>query len=146
MSPGKLFEVCSSSPLVALCLLVLKTGHSSESIYHLPSTIPQQTILTNTLSSPGYTNLSEYYFGNKKKAHKFCKSCGSSILIDFKLNEYGEKDPSKDILAVNVRFVFIFLVVEHSVLWDAANQAWQYSPETKDIVLTKLHRSGFSQM
>jgi hypothetical protein len=46
--------------------------------------------------------MTEYYFGNKKKAHKFCKTCGTSILIDFKRNEYGETNLEKDDLAVNV--------------------------------------------
>lgn len=50
----------------------------------------------------GYDNMTEYYFGMKKKAHKFCKTCGTSILIDFKRNEYGVTDPEKDKLAVNV--------------------------------------------
>jgi hypothetical protein len=50
----------------------------------------------------GYENLSDYKFGPKLKSHKFCKSCGSSIGIDFNLSAQGEKDPAKDILAINV--------------------------------------------
>jgi hypothetical protein len=46
--------------------------------------------------------MTEYYFGTKKKAHKFCKTCGTSILIDFKRNEYGVTDSEMDQLAVNV--------------------------------------------
>ena len=41
----------------------------------------------------GYDTLKDYRFGKKKLDHKFCPSCGSSILIDFHL-------PDK--LAVNV--------------------------------------------
>ena len=53
-------------------------------------------------STIGYENLANYLFGAKKKPHKFCKTCGTSILIDFKRMEYGETDPEKDNLAVNV--------------------------------------------
>jgi hypothetical protein len=55
------------------------------------------------LTSIGYENLGSYQFNTKTKSHKFCKSCGSSILIDFRRTEQGEPDPAKDILAVNVR-------------------------------------------
>lgn len=59
--------------------------------------------------SIGYDNLADYLFGAKKKPHKFCKTCGSSILIDFKRMEYGETDPEKDKLAVNVgSAIFIY--------------------------------------
>ncbi|KAI9745325.1 MAG: hypothetical protein M1818_001605 [Claussenomyces sp. TS43310] len=51
----------------------------------------------------GYENLSDYYFGEKTKAHKFCKTCSSSVLIDWRRSELGEKDPEKDVLAVNTR-------------------------------------------
>ena len=54
--------------------------------------------------------MTEYYFGQKKKAHKFCKTCGTSILIDFKRNEHGVTDPEKDKLAVNVKHFFSFFL------------------------------------
>jgi hypothetical protein len=31
----------------------------------------------------GYDHLSTYRFGKKRVSHKFCPSCGSSILVDF---------------------------------------------------------------
>jgi len=51
----------------------------------------------------GYENLTSYTFNTCTRFHKFCKTCGSSILIDFRLAEQGETDPRKDILALNVR-------------------------------------------
>lgn len=48
--------------------------------------------------------MSEYRFNTHTKAHKFCKNCGSSLLIDFRLGKQGEGDWRKDILAVNVCF------------------------------------------
>lgn len=44
-----------------------------------------------------------YKFNTKTKAHKFCKTCGTSIGIDFLRAEQGEKDPSKDTFGINVR-------------------------------------------
>ena len=59
----------------------------------------------------GYDDLGSYAFNTKSKAHKFCKTCGSSILIDFQRSEQGETDPAKDIVAVNVRFVFFHWIL-----------------------------------
>lgn len=43
--------------------------------------------------------------GAKQKIHKFCKTCGSSILIDFRKIELGITDnPEEDTLAINVKF------------------------------------------
>jgi hypothetical protein len=58
--------------------------------------------INSMLIQIGYDNMTEYYFGNKKKAHKFCKTCGTSILIHFKRNEYAVTGPEEDQLAVNV--------------------------------------------
>ncbi|KAL2036509.1 hypothetical protein N7G274_010739 [Stereocaulon virgatum] len=44
----------------------------------------------------GYDTLNDYRFGRKRFDHKFCPSCGSSILIDFH---------HPDELAVNVRMI-----------------------------------------
>lgn len=66
----------------------------------------QETVLTICIA--GEDNLGSYAFNTKTKNHRFCKSCGSSILIDFLRSEQGETDPAKDIIAVNVRFT-IFL-------------------------------------
>jgi hypothetical protein len=41
----------------------------------------------------GYDHMVSYFFGDKQGAHKFCPTCGSSVLVDFK----GE-----DVLALNV--------------------------------------------
>ncbi|KAE9381601.1 hypothetical protein N431DRAFT_458175 [Stipitochalara longipes BDJ] len=52
----------------------------------------------------GYDNLGSHVFNTKTKPHKFCKTCGSSILADFERIKQGETDdPAGDILAVNVR-------------------------------------------
>ena len=70
-------------------------------IRYLP--LPRQSSQTsNQHQTLGYENLSDYKFGPKIKSHKFCKSCGSSIGIDFNLPAQGEQDPTKDILAINV--------------------------------------------
>lgn len=54
----------------------------------------------------GSENLVGYKMGAKQKVHKFCKTCGSSILIDFRKLELGiTDDPEEDTLAVNVRFL-----------------------------------------
>ena len=41
----------------------------------------------------GYDHLVSYFFGDKQGAHKFCPTCGSSILVDFN---------KKDEVAINV--------------------------------------------
>ena len=52
----------------------------------------------------GEENLASYAFKTKTKEHKFCRTCGSSILIDLRRDAEGETDPRRDILAVNVSF------------------------------------------
>jgi hypothetical protein len=52
----------------------------------------------------GYDNLGSYAFNTKTKSHMFCKTCGSSIGIDFQRPAQGETDPAKDELAINVRW------------------------------------------
>lgn len=47
----------------------------------------------------GYENLQDYFFGPMKKAHKFCKTCGSSVMIDFLRDPH---DPRGDCIAMNV--------------------------------------------
>ncbi|TAQ90482.1 hypothetical protein B7494_g1170 [Chlorociboria aeruginascens] len=55
----------------------------------------------------GYENLAQYKFNRQKVVHKFCKSCGSSILIDFRNAEQGETDPRKEILGINYPAQFL---------------------------------------
>jgi hypothetical protein len=88
-------------------------------------------ILRNVPTEIGYDNMTEYYFGQKKKAHKFCKTCGTSILIDLKRNEYGIQDPEKDQLAVNVKHLFpspglIFLIYDAHVedIYPVISASW----------------------
>jgi hypothetical protein len=45
----------------------------------------------------GYDHLRSYFFGTKTRTHKFCPTCGSSILIDF--NRIHER---RDELGINV--------------------------------------------
>lgn len=66
-----------------------------------------------------YGNLAEYYFGAQKKAHKFCKTCGSSVLTDFKQTESGEEDPPNYILAMNVREHFFAPFTHNSFVFYA---------------------------
>jgi hypothetical protein len=40
----------------------------------------------------GYENLDSHVFNIKTKPHKFCKTCGSSILADFKRIKLRETD------------------------------------------------------
>lgn len=59
----------------------------------------------------GEDNISSYEWNWKQRHHKFCKTCGSSLMIDFRLPVWGEgdakTDPRKDIIAVNVSFPFV---------------------------------------
>ncbi|KAB2575863.1 Glutathione-dependent formaldehyde-activating [Lasiodiplodia theobromae] len=48
----------------------------------------------------GEGRLGEYRFGNKKKPHKFCMLCGTSILIDFSSSDF---EAEKEYTAVNIR-------------------------------------------
>ncbi|KAE8447468.1 hypothetical protein EG329_010741 [Mollisiaceae sp. DMI_Dod_QoI] len=56
----------------------------------------------NTCSC-SYDNLGSYRFNTKTKSHKFCKTCGTSVGIDFLRAEQGEPDPAKDTFGINVR-------------------------------------------
>jgi len=51
----------------------------------------------------GYDNLGSYKFNTKTKAHVFCKTCGTSVGIDFLRAEQGEPDPAKDTFGINIR-------------------------------------------
>ena len=43
-----------------------------------------------------------YVWNTKTQHHKFCKTCASSLMLDFTMSERGEEDPRKDIIGVNV--------------------------------------------
>lgn len=47
-----------------------------------------------------------YFFGDKKMAHKFCPTCGSSVMIDFS---------EKDKVAINVRMIENIVVKDLSL-------------------------------
>ncbi|KAB8302051.1 hypothetical protein EYC80_005503 [Monilinia laxa] len=48
--------------------------------------------------------MGSYEWGHKIADHRFCKSCGSSIMIDLRRPEaFGEADPRKDMVGINVR-------------------------------------------
>lgn len=55
---------------------------------------------TDVKFTAGEGRLGEYRFGNKKKPHKFCMLCGTSILIDFSSSDFAAE---KEFTAVNVR-------------------------------------------
>ncbi|KAK8135906.1 hypothetical protein PG984_003846 [Apiospora sp. TS-2023a] len=48
----------------------------------------------------GEQHLSSYRFGDKKKPHKFCPSCGTSVLIDF---SESARDIEREVTAINIR-------------------------------------------
>jgi hypothetical protein len=48
--------------------------------------------------------LTSYRWKAGDKPHKFCKTCGSSMLIDFSESDVPQL---KDLMAINVRFPFI---------------------------------------
>ncbi|KAM3089171.1 hypothetical protein ACMFMG_000782 [Clarireedia jacksonii] len=54
------------------------------------------------MSPESAANLSTYNFGRKSIDHKFCKTCGSNIMIDLHPGNQ-EPDPRKDIVAINIR-------------------------------------------
>jgi hypothetical protein len=81
-----------------------------------PCAVLSKLQLTPTL---GYENLSSYEFATKLKSPKSCKSCGSSIGIDFNFLDQGEEDPAKDILAINVSTrEFCFTSKFSHLTWD----------------------------
>jgi hypothetical protein len=51
----------------------------------------------DVIFTAGEENLSEYFFGNKNKPHRFCPNCGTSSLIDFGNME----EPEKNFLAIS---------------------------------------------
>ena len=54
----------------------------------------------NVVFYSGESHLRSYTFGKKSMPHKFCPTCGSSILIDI-----NGAYPGRDALAVNVSFI-----------------------------------------
>jgi hypothetical protein len=47
----------------------------------------------------GVDNMSAYFFGGKNKPHRFCKTCGTSILIDFSESKF---ESERFRIAINV--------------------------------------------
>lgn len=54
----------------------------------------------------GYEDLGEYRMGKKQTIHKFCRICGSSMLLDFCYHVREPDEPEKDEIAVNVSLLF----------------------------------------
>ncbi|APA06454.1 predicted protein [Sclerotinia sclerotiorum 1980 UF-70] len=56
------------------------------------------------LSEGAEEKMGSYRWGNKIADHRFCKNCGNSILVDLcRPDAFGETDPRKDMIAINVR-------------------------------------------
>lgn len=53
--------------------------------------------------------LKDYFFGKKRKPHRFCPECSSSILIDF-LN--SDVESQRGFLAMNVSLRFLVLKMD----------------------------------
>jgi hypothetical protein len=54
----------------------------------------------NVVFASPYDELGSYVFGSKSNVHKFCKTCGTSLLIDLENSVY---EPLREHYAVNVR-------------------------------------------
>ena len=66
--------------------------------------LPTIHTLTSCLHvSIGYDNLGSHSFNSMKTLHKFCKTCGGSLLADFdRISQGDTDDPARDMIAVNV--------------------------------------------
>ncbi|KAI0967540.1 glutathione-dependent formaldehyde-activating, GFA [Xylaria arbuscula] len=59
----------------------------------------------------GEVDMTSYRFGPCKKPHKFCPTCGTSILIDF---SESDREIEREVIAVNIRtFVEIEELMNH---------------------------------
>ena len=58
-----------------------------------------QPLCKNVVFESSYEDLGSYAFASKTMVHKFCKTCGTSLLIDFGNAEYK---PMRKHYAVNV--------------------------------------------
>ena len=65
---------------------------------------PHQKVIFHS----GYDHLRLYFFGTKTRAHKFCPTCGSSILIDF--SGTGRDDIAINVSANNIAVEFPNLI------------------------------------
>jgi hypothetical protein len=102
---------------ISLCTLVDEMWSSPKVSLLLTS----QNTIHSLYVSTGYDNLGVHTFNTKKALHKFCKTCGSSILADFDRVNHGDtEDPARDILAVNVSLLlasnFSACLLENKVL------------------------------
>jgi hypothetical protein len=88
------FTVTLSPPLprhpigACNCSICLKNGYLL--VYSLRDRV---------VFSTGEDNLKTHTFGNKRNLHKFCGTCGSSVLFDPRLAELGD---APDLLGINV--------------------------------------------
>jgi hypothetical protein len=78
----------SEAPYSCNCSICTKNGYLL--VYPLKEDVVFQC---------GTDNMSAYFFGAKTKPHRFCKTCGTSILIDFSESSIEHE---RSMIAVNV--------------------------------------------
>ncbi|KAL7619899.1 hypothetical protein AAE478_010446 [Parahypoxylon ruwenzoriense] len=82
-------DIRSSKIITCNCSVCTKNGYLF--VYPKPE---------NVVFSSGEQHMSSYRFGSKKKSHKFCPTCGTSILIDF---AECDREVERQVTAINIR-------------------------------------------
>jgi len=78
----------------------IKTASCNCSICEINGYLNVYPLRKNVNFQSGFEDLGSYRFGTETRAHKFCKTCGTSLMIDFDKTESTEL---RNQVAVNVR-------------------------------------------
>lgn len=88
----------------------------------------------DVIFSSSEDDLSAYRFGNQKKPHKFCRVCGTSILIDF---SEADREVEREVTAVNVSaehnclsYLFVVDITRSGPSWELKISWGNWSFET----------------